>query len=105
MARETEKKFFVRKIINGNDVVVAVCEEELLGAVLVDGRGRRFYVDPAFYSGERKSLREALEELRNASIGNIVGNTIVERAIAEGLVHEDAVMTIGEVRIAQFVNL
>ncbi len=98
--------YYVKRHVVEDDVLVAVCDAELLDKVLVDeGRGIRFHVSPWFYQGELVSLEKALDELSRADMANIVGRRIVDAAIKEGLIHRDAVINIGTVPHAQFIVL
>lgn len=88
----------------GVDHVVAVCDKELLGRVL-DNKGSRFYIDPAFYGGRLVELSKALEIIGRSTIANLVGRNIVEAAVREGLVHPDAVIEVDGVPHAQIVRV
>ncbi|WP_440060184.1 DUF424 domain-containing protein [Thermogladius sp. 4427co] len=86
--------------------LIAACEEKLLGVRLVDEeKGINIYIDPQFYKGRLVSLEEALSMLRNAPMGNIVGNSIVELAVREGLVSSESVLDVKGVKIAMFCTL
>jgi len=89
-----------------DEVVVSVCDEEILGKTLVDpGKGIKYVVDPFFYKGELKSVEEALEILSTATTGNLVGERIVKAAIERGFIHPDAVLVVQGVPIAFFAIL
>jgi len=88
---------------SNGEVVVSVCDEEVLGRVLVDPeKGIRYVVDPLFYKGELKSVEEALEILFTATTGNLVGDRIVKAAVEKGIIHPDAVLVVENVPIAFF---
>jgi len=101
---EDVKRFYINVWIRGKDVMVAVCDAELLGKTLREG-ALKLEVKESFYGGRLVSLEEALDILRGASIGNLVGRNIVANAIREGLIHEDAVLWIGDQPHAQFINI
>jgi hypothetical protein len=88
----------------GRDTVVAVCDEEILGETLQGGKVP-FTVSEGFYKGVLGEVEEALEAMRQATICNLVGRRIVEAAIGCRMVHERAVMYIGDVPHAQIVKL
>ncbi|ABN70199.1 Protein of unknown function DUF424 [Staphylothermus marinus F1] len=88
----------------GEEVVVAICDEKLLGKKLVDKeKGIELYVDPYFYKGELMSLNKAFKILGKATIANLVGINIVEKAVKEGFIHPDAILWINNIPHAQYV--
>lgn len=103
-AAEGEKLFYINVWIRGKDVMVAVCDADLLGRTFREG-GLKLDVKESFYGGRLVSLEEALDILKGASIGNLVGRNIVANAIREGLIHEDAVLWIEDQPHAQFINI
>ncbi|MCX8195107.1 MAG: DUF424 family protein [Candidatus Micrarchaeota archaeon] len=66
--------------------VVAICDEELLGRVLQEGKIR---IDlerySAFYKGEKVSHSQAVAVLREAKNANIVGEKALRAAGEAGL--------------------
>lgn len=100
------KMVYVKKHVYENGVILAMCDQEVLGKKLVDDEKKIvLYVDPSFYMGELIMLEDALELLREAVNANLVGNNIVEAAIEKGLVHREAVLVIGGVKHAQIIML
>ena len=95
---------YVKRYEYGGEIVIAVCDADLLGATLSDDN-IKFYVDPAFYKGELVTIDEALNMLAGATIANLVGNNIVEAAINRGLVHPDAILVVRGIKHAQFAVL
>jgi hypothetical protein len=95
---------YVRTIRQNRDILVAVCDAELLGCTLEGGRVP-FEVSERFYGGPLSSLEEALEAMRKATICNIVGKKIVEAAIGKEMVQKTAVIYIGDIPHAQIVHL
>jgi len=86
------------------EVVVSVCDEELIGKTLVDiERGIRFKVDEPFYGGELVDLEEAISAIENSTQANLVGNRIVEAAIERGLAAREGVVEVGGVKHTQIV--
>lgn len=88
----------------GKNVVLAVCDEELLGKTLREGK-ICFQIKEEFYNGRKASLEEAVGMIGNSTIVNLVGKECVERAIEEGYVHPEAVLKIEGVPHAQIVKL
>jgi hypothetical protein len=97
---------YVKKHYSGGEVVIAICDYNLLGKKLVDKeRGITVYIDPAFFKGEITSVKRALEMLREATIANLFGKNIVEAAVREGLILRETVIEISGVPHAQLILL
>lgn len=88
----------------GRRVLLAVCDAELLGKVLKDGK-IYFEVRRDFYDGLKMSVEEAVDLMAQSTIVNMVGRNIVGKAIERGLIHPDAVLNISGVPHAQIVRL
>jgi uncharacterized protein len=99
---ELEVYLNVRKM--GANVVLAVCDCDLLGRTLREGK-IVFHVRSDFYKGRKASVEEAVGLINNSTIVNLVGKNCVENAIANGYVHPDAVLKIEGVPHAQIVKL
>ncbi len=92
----------VRKV--GENVVLAVCDCDLLGKTLREGK-IVFHVKNEFYNGRKATVEEAVGLIGNSTIVNLVGKNCVEKAKAEGYVHPDAILTIEGIPHAQIVKL
>ena len=88
----------------GQNVLLAVCDCDLLGQTLRDGK-IVFHVKNEFYNGRKATVDEAVGLINNSTIVNLVGKNCVEKAIAEGYVHPEAVLNISGVPHAQIVKL
>jgi len=85
-------------------VLLAICDCELLGRTLREGK-IVFHVKDDFYNGRKASVEEAIGMIDNSTIVNLVGKCCVEKAIAKGYVHPEAVLKIEGVPHAQIVKL
>lgn len=85
-------------------ILVAACDSNLLGKKLKHGT-ITFEVVPSFYDGARVKLAEAIRLVKGATTANLIGTTIVDGAVKEGLVHPQAVIRIAGVPHAQIVRL
>jgi uncharacterized protein len=88
----------------GRNVVLAICDCDLLGRTLRDGK-IVFHVKDEFYNGGKVSVEEAVGMIENSTIVNMVGKNCVEKAISQGYVHPEAVLEISGVPHAQIVKL
>ena len=85
-------------------MLLAVCDCELLGKTLREGK-IVFRIKEEFYNGRKATIDEAMGLIDNSTIVNLVGKVCVEKAIAEGYVHPDAVLKIEGVPHAQIMKL
>jgi hypothetical protein len=88
----------------GRNVLLAICDCEVLGRTLREGK-IVFHVKDEFYNGGKVSVEEAVGMIQNSTIVNLVGCNCVEKAIAKGYVHPEAVLRIEGVPHAQIVKL
>ncbi len=88
----------------GSNVLLAVCDCELLGKTLREGK-IIFKIKDEFYNGRKGTVEEAMGMINNSTIVNLVGKTCVEKAIAHGYVHPEAVIEIEGVPHAQIMKL
>lgn len=88
----------------GEHVLLATCDEELLGEVLREGK-IVFKIGEEFYKGPKMPLADAIELMKESTIVNMVGNNIVKKAIEQGLVHPEAVLNICGIPHAQIVKI
>ena len=88
----------------GRNVLLAVCDCDLLGKTLREGK-IVFKIKDEFYNGRKATVDEAMGMIGNSTIVNLVGKACVEKAIAHGYVHPDAVIKIEGVPHAQIVKL
>lgn len=88
----------------GRNVLLAICDCEVLGRTLREGK-IVFHVKNEFYNGGKVSVEEAVGMIENSTIVNMVGKNCVEKAIAKGYVHPEAVLRIEGVPHAQIVKI
>lgn len=88
---------------DGRNVLLAICDCELLGRTLREGK-IVFHVKDEFYNGRKASVEEAIGMINNSTIVNLVGKCCVEKAIAKGYVHPEAVLKIDGIPHAQIVK-
>ena len=88
----------------GRNVLLAICDCEILGKTLRQGK-IVFHVKDEFYNGGKVALDDAVSMIQNSTIVNMVGKNCVEKAIEKGYVHPEAVLDIEGVPHAQIVKL
>jgi len=102
--RENEMEVYVKLNQMGKNVVLAICDTELLGKTLHEDK-ITFKVKDEFYNGGKSSVDEAINMIENATIVNLIGKGCVEKAIQKGYVHPDAVLNIEGIPHAQIMKL
>ena len=88
----------------GERILLAMCDANMLGKTLKQGK-IVFRIQEKFYKGSLVSLEEAVDLIQQSTIVNMVGQTIVKKAVEKGLVHPDAIIEIEGVPHAQIVKL
>lgn len=86
------------------EVVVAVCDENLLGKKFKEGK-LRLHVKEDFYGGRLVSIKEGVDAIKEATIANIVGENIIRKLIEEGLIIEEAVIKIAGIPHVQIIKM
>jgi hypothetical protein len=98
---------YIKKHESERGAVIAMCDEELLGSVITEGKRMIDLKTHAnFYKGRLVTEEEAAEELDSAVYSaNIVGKRSVRIVIEKGLASDGEVMQIGNVEILQLYSL
>ncbi len=94
---------YLRVIRTQGEVLVIVCDPELLGKKFKQGK-LRLEVKESFYQGNEANVKECIAAVRKATIANLVGS-IVGHAIKAGLIERTNVLRIQNVPHAQLVRL
>jgi hypothetical protein len=89
---------------DGKNVLLAICDAELIGKTLKDGR-IVFKISNEFYNGRKMPLDQAVNMIENSTIVNLIGNKCVEKAIQNGFVHPEAILKIQGISHAQIVKI
>jgi len=86
------------------DILLAACDKEILGNTLTDGEFC-LSVSREFYGDVLVDIEELTKLMAEATIANLTGNNVVEKAVELGFVDEDCIMEISGVKHAQTVNV
>lgn len=87
----------------GGDLLVAACDEGLLGQLLKDG-DLRLDVSEEFYGGDHGDEEMLLNRLAGATLANLVGKEVCRIAAEHDYIDLDSVITIAGVPHAQMVR-
>lgn len=86
------------------EVLVAACDEELLGKTFREGE-LKLEVKERFYKGELVEEDALAPLLREATIANLTGKRCVKKAVELGYIDSERVLRIDGVPHAQLVRM
>ncbi|MBE6528204.1 MAG: DUF424 family protein [Thermoplasmata archaeon] len=95
---------FVKIHRNEREVILAACDEDLIGRTFRE-EGKRLDVNELFYKGEAIGRDGLVERMKSVTIMNLVGEETVAIAIEEGFASEDSVIEIDGIKHVQVVLL
>ena len=83
-------------------VVIAICDKNLLGKEI--GKEFKIKVKKEFYGGELIDNNKAVEFMKKATIGNILGKEIVKLALEKKFITKENIIFIDDIPHAQFLK-
>lgn len=86
------------------EILLAACDEEILGASLEEGKFR-INVSVGFYGGRLIGLSGLEKLLSEATIANLIGNRVVDYAISLGYIDSEKVLEVSGVKHAQLIYI
>ena len=94
----------IRLYKQGNDLLLAACDEELIGKKFEEGK---FHLDVSekFYKGESATKEILKKFLEESTIANLVGKETIKCALELGLIDQDCVIKIKGIPHAQMVRM
>jgi hypothetical protein len=87
----------------GGQVLVAACDEELIGQTFEEGE--MILKVTSFYDGTVASKEELVVNLEAATCANLVGKRTIEVAVSAGFIDKDGIIRIGGVPHAQLYSI
>ncbi|HIG97663.1 MAG TPA: DUF424 family protein [Candidatus Aenigmarchaeota archaeon] len=87
----------------GKDVLLAICDENILGKTFSDGELEIFISD--FYKGKSCGAADAIKLAKKATIINAVGKDIINILIEKKFVNASSILKIGETSHAQVITM
>jgi hypothetical protein len=88
----------------GAELVLAACDEELIGRVLKIG-SRTYEISSSFYGSLKVEKETLVTHLRQATMANLLGERTVNIAVDAGVVEKDATSHLDGVLHAEMVCL
>ncbi len=98
------KELYLKTYWQGAEVLIAVCDCDILGKRFSEG-DLRLEVSTDFFGRERASVSEVEAALARATMANFVGCRAVEHAVRLGYVDKENVLSIDGVLCAQMVRM
>lgn len=89
---------------SGTNVVVAICDKEILGKTLKEG-SITVTVNEGFFCGEIVDAERVEKTLKNATTANLFGERCVQCAVNCGVVNPESVIYINDVPHAQVFRI
>jgi hypothetical protein len=98
--------FWCNIFFSKKDLVVAICDEELLGKkIRMSDKDLKIDISKNFYGGKLINEKVAVRAMKRATIGNLMGKKIVDLASENGFIIKENVIFIDGVPHAQFVKI
>ena len=88
---------------HGGDVLIAACDDDLIGRKLKDGE-LRLEVSDEFYGGDRGDEEMLLNRLSMATMANLVGEEVCRIAAEHDYIDRECVLNIEGVPHAQMIR-
>lgn len=107
--RKMEKKhklFWGKVFATKYDLVIAICDEEIIDKKLeYKNTKTKIKVSKKFYGERIIDERTAVQLMRRATIGNLMGKRIVTLAKKNDFITKENIISIGGIPHAQFVKI
>lgn len=91
------------KIHKSYRTIVAICDKELLGKTLEQGK-REIKILPGFFQGEEKTEDQVLKIIEHESAEdatfNIVGKKATAAALKSGIIRQEGIIKIQDIPVA-----
>lgn len=94
----------IRLYRRGKDVILAACDNDLLGSTLGTGE-LTMHISRGFYGDEQGDRQDLIAALRSCTTANLVGPETVSIAIEAGFIDPNGVILIDGVPHAQLFKL
>ncbi len=95
---------YMKKYDTEGQVIVAVCDKNILGKKFREGK-LVLKLDSSFYKGDEADEKEVKEALSSATIANIAGEKAIACAVECGCIDPDAIIFIEDIPHAQMIRI
>lgn len=93
----------VKVYFKGNNILLAACDEELLGKKIESGEIKVEIGD--FYRGTVVDEKKFISYLQSATIANLIGKKAVSIAIKAGFLDKENIILIKDIPHAQYLKM
>ena len=100
----TQKKIYLKEYNLESELLVAVCDKELIGKRF-GGGDLILEITERFYKGKEASEKEVVQSLKHATVANLVGKRAVKCALENNFIEEGNVIVVDGVPHAQMVKI
>lgn len=97
-----EQQLYLKSHRSGREVLIAVCDCDLMGKKFVEGN-LHVEILPDFFGEEKATAQDVEQALARATMANLVGEMAVGHAVRLGYVARENVLIINGVPCAQMV--
>lgn len=96
-------KMYVKIHKDGGFKVLAICDEDLIGKTLDDGK-ICIEVSERFYKGHKESDKEVIKLMKIAENINMIGKKCVKLALDNGIIDKESLIIVKGVPHAQVIS-
>ena len=100
----SKRRIYIKKHSSALSVLVAVCDEELLGQSFTEGE-LNLKLTEFFYKGEAVTEEEVVDSLKEADIANLVGERAIKCALDNSFIEAANVIFVDGVPHAQMLKI
>jgi len=101
----SEKKVVAKRYVVGDNVIVAICDVDLLNKTIVGEKGLKITLKESFYGNEPLSEDEVEELLKGVTSINAVGTESVNIVLKKGFGSSRSIVRIGGVPHLIFMKI
>jgi hypothetical protein len=98
----SEQQLYLKSHVSGKEVLIAVCDCDLMGKKFVEGH-LHVEILSDFFGEEKATVKDVEQALGGATMANLIGEVAVGHAIRLGYVARENVLIIDGVPCAQMV--
>lgn len=95
-------KIYIKIHENFGERILAACDSEIIGKKFFE-KDLKLEAKEKFYKGSLVEIKNLKEELKKATIANLLGNKVVEFAIKNEFVDKNSIIEISGIKHAQII--
>ncbi len=99
-----EKEFYIKIHVRKGKTILAISDPEIIGKSFTD-RETDFYINEKFYKGQKEKINEIINQINQADIINIVGNSVINELHRRKVINKKLAKKISGVMHIQIVKV